>query len=317
MRGIPMQIRKFQLDKDLQNLEVYLRNQYFQNKNMSSWLPERLHDLIYRMGVQEADAGRARSVDYIFLWEENGEIVACILPDGENIYISIKSSFEYLYRSILDYSEKNCLPLFHKSDDGSIKFWVAANDSLTYMQEILLDLGYTRYSEEDYDNYVFPLETRVSVDLPEGFALLYGEEYDDEKNKWSACSLGFHPDLEAPDYRVNMNPYISRKKSSMYQDSFECIVVDKNTKEKNDVCAYCFVYVDKQSNTALIEPVSTRKKYQHRGIGKAMMKGVMLRCKEKGIEKCYVNSFGWRRKFYNAAGFSTEDSIGFWHKIIK
>ena len=40
-------------------------------------------------------------------------------------------------------------------------------------------------------------------------------------------------------------------------------------------------------------------------------------CKEKGIEKCYVNSFGWRRKFYNAAGFSTEDSIGFWHKTIR
>ena len=39
--------------------------------------------------------------------------------------------------------------------------------------------------------------------------------------------------------------------------------------------------------------------------------------KEKGIEKCYVNSFGWRRKFYNAAGFTTEDSIGFWHKIIR
>lgn len=48
-----MQIRKFQLDKDLQNLETYLRNQYFRNKNMSSWLPERLHDLIYRMGTQE------------------------------------------------------------------------------------------------------------------------------------------------------------------------------------------------------------------------------------------------------------------------
>ena len=52
-----MQIRKFQPDKDLQLLETYLRNQYFTNKNMSSWLPERLHDLIYRMGAQEADGG--------------------------------------------------------------------------------------------------------------------------------------------------------------------------------------------------------------------------------------------------------------------
>ena len=32
MRGMPMKIRKFQPDKNLQNLEIYLRNQYCQNK---------------------------------------------------------------------------------------------------------------------------------------------------------------------------------------------------------------------------------------------------------------------------------------------
>lgn len=311
-----MQIRKFQPEKDLEKLEAYLRNQYCRNQNMSSWLPQRLHDLIYRMGAQEADGGRERSVDYIFLWEEKEETLACILPDGENIYFSIKNGFESLFRSMLAYSEENCLPLFHKAEDGSVKFWVAANDSLSYMQKNLLEAGYTRYAEEDYDNCVYPQKISVSVDLPEGFALLYGEAYDDEENKWSACSLGFHPDWEAPDYRTNMNPYLARKRSSMYQDSFECIVVDENAQEKNDVCAYCFVYVDKQTKTAFIEPVSTREKYRHKGIGTAMMHAVMLRCKEMGIEKCYVNSFGWRRKFYNAAGFSTEDSIGFWHKII-
>ena len=311
-----MEVRKFRLHCDLQKLEAYLRNQYLENRNMTSWLPERLHDLIYRMGAQETDGGREKSADYIFLWEEDGAILACILPDGENIYISIKTGFEHLYPSILAYSEENCLPLFHKADDGSVKFCVVANDSLTYMQEILLNSGYTRYAEEDYDNYVYPLEMCVSVDLPEGFKLLYGEEYDDEENKWSACSLGFHPDLEAPDYRTGMNAYNARKNSSMYGDSFECIVVDENAEEGNDVCSYCFVYVDKASKTAFIEPVSTREKYRHKGIGTAMMHGVMLRCKEKGIEKCYVNSFGWRRKFYNAAGFVTEDSIGFWYKTM-
>ena len=196
-------------------------------------------------------------------------------------------------------------------------FWVIANDSLTYRQDILMLSGYERQTEEDYDNYVYPMKINISVDLPEGFKLLYGDEYGDEENKWSACNLGFHPDLEAPDYRNGMNPYILRKNSSMYPDSFECIVIDENSNERNDVCSYCFVYVDEQSKTAFIEPVSTREKYRHKGIGIAMMHGVMLKCKEKCIEKCYVNSYDWRRKFYNAAGFITEDSIGFWHKTIR
>ena len=312
-----MQIRHFEEKRDLQKLEGYLREQYRINKNMTTWLPERLHDMLYRMRAQEAASGGAISVDYIFLWEEDGVIVGCILPDGENIYMSIKAGYEHLFESMLAYSEKNCLPLFRKAEDGSVKFWVAANDSLAYMQTALVQAGYARYPEEDYDNCVRPQETEVSVELPAGFRLAYGEEYPDEENKWTALHLGFHPDHELPGYRTDMQPYLSRKRSSLYPDCFECLVIDETTSEANNVCAYCFVYVDRQTRTALVEPVSTREKYQRRGIGKAMMHGVMRRCKEIGVEHCYVNSFGWRKKFYNAAGFVTEDTVGFWYKFLR
>lgn len=311
-----MNIRKFDPEQDLQPLEAYLRDQYRERQDMASWLPQRLHDLIYRMAAQEADGGREKSMDYIFLWEEMGEIIACILPDGENVYFSIRSGFEHLFPSLLDFSETHCLPLFTKSPNGSVKFWVAVCDSLGYMTDLLQESGYTRYAEEDYNNFVNPLEMNVSVDLPDGFRLLYGDAYPDEENKWGALHLGFHPEHEIPDYQNNMHPYQARKDSSLYPDSFECLIIDENSLEQNNVCAYCFVYVDKQTRTALIEPVSTRQRYQRRGLGTAMMHGVMLRCKEMGIEKCYVNSFGWRRKFYNAAGFITEDVISFWHKRI-
>ena len=311
-----MEIKKFDLSTDLKRLEDYLRNQYIENKNMTSWLPERLHDLVFRMSAQELDGGKLKSIDYIFLWEENGNIVGCILPDGDAIYTSIKNGYEYLFEQIISYAEENCKPLFEKASDGTIDFLVVTNDSLTYKKEYLEKHGYTRQQEEDYDNYVYPQKIDVDIVLPEGYKLVYGDEYTDEDNKWSALNLGFHPDLEAPDYRNGMNPYNLRKQSSMYKDSFECLVVDEKSTERDDVCSYCFVYVDKESKTAFVEPVSTREKYRHKGIGTAMMHGVMLKCKELGTEKCYVNSYDWRRKFYNAAGFITEDTIGFYHKKI-
>lgn len=311
-----MKIKKFDLENDLIKLEEFLRNQYLENKNMTSWLPERLHDLIFRMDTQYTDAGKPKSSEYIFLWEDNNEIIACILPDGDAIYMSIKNGFEDLFESIVSYAEKNCKPLFEKDTDGSIDLLVIANDSLKYRKELLEKYGYSRQQEEDYDNYVYPQDIDVNIDLPKGFKLVYGDEYTDEENKWSACNLGFHPDLEEPNYINDMGAYNTRKKSSIYQDSFECIVIDENAIEKNDVCSYCFVYVDKKSKTAFVEPVSTREKYRHKGIGTAMMHGVMIKCKELGVEKCYVNSYDWRRKFYNAAGFITEDTIGFYHKKI-
>ncbi|HAB67220.1 MAG TPA: hypothetical protein DCE23_07625 [Firmicutes bacterium] len=312
-----MKIKKFNLENDLKQLESFLRNQYLENKNMTSWLPERLHDLIYRMDTQYTNAKKNKSSDYIFIWENNDEIVGCILPDGDAIYISIKNDYGALYKTIVSYAEEHCKPLFEILEDGSIDFLVITNDSLKDRTRILEENGYIRQKEEDYDNYVYPQETNIEVNLPIGYKLLYGNEYPDEENKWSACNLGFHPDLESPNYRNNMEAYNSRKKSSMYKDSFECLVIDENATEQNNVCSYCFVYIDKESKTAFIEPVSTREKYRHKGIGTAMMHGVILKCKELGIEKCYVNSYDWRRKFYNASGFITEDSIGFYHKKIK
>lgn len=311
-----IEIKKFNLENDLTKLEEYLRSQYLKNKNMTSWLPERLHDLIYRMDTQYTDVGKPKSSDYIFLWEDNNEIVGCILPDGDAIYISIKNGHETLFDSIVKYSEENCKPLFTKAADGSIDFLIISNDSLNYRKDYFEQNGYSRQKEEDYDNYVYPQTVNVSVNLPNGYKLLYSDEYTNEENKWSACNLGFHPDLEDPNYKNNMSAYNSRKKSSFYKDSFECIIIDENSTEKNNVCSYCFVYIDKKSKTAFVEPVSTREKYRHKGIGTAMMHGVILKCKELGIEKCYVNSYDWRKQFYNKTGFITEDSIGFYHKKI-
>ena len=311
-----MEIKKFNLETDLKKLEDYLRNQYIKNKNMTSWLPERLHDLIYRMDTQYVDEGNPRSSDYIFMWEDKDEILACILPDGDAIYMSIKNGYEDLYESVVKYAEENCKPLFKKEEDGSIDFLVIANDSLKYRREYLEKNGYTRKQETDFDNYVYPIDMDVTVDLPEGFKLVYGDEYTNEENKWSACNLGFHPELEVPNYKNDMHPYNTRKESSMYKDSFECMVIDESIKEDNDVCSYSFVYVDKESKTAFVEPVSTREKYRHKGIGTAMMHGVIQKCKELGVEKCYVNSYDWRRNFYNATGFITEDVVGYYHKKI-
>lgn len=313
-----MTIQKFVRENDLAALEEYLRSQYFKNKNTVSWLPERLHDMAFRIYAMEADQEAEKSVDYIFLWKEDGEIAACILPDGENIYFSIKEGFEKLFQEMLIFSETYCLPLFHKSPDGTTKFWVAVSDKTEYMQEILKDNGYEKYQSESYDNVAYPLGTDVAVDLPEGYQALYGESYKDEEKKWDALHLGFHPDDEGVSHENSMNPYQKRKDSPIFRDSFECLVIDENAQEENDVCAYCFVYVDMQSKTAFIEPVATREKYQHKGFGTAILHQALLRCKEKGIEKCYVDCFGEDRKaFYNAAGFTTEDSTSFWYKTIK
>ena len=96
------------------------------------------------------------------------------------------------------------------------------------------------------------------------------------------------------------------------QDILESLIVT----DDGDVCAYSFCYIDKQTCTAFVEPVSTREKYRGKGLCKAMMHSIINKCKEMKIERAYVNSYDWRKKVYNSAGFKTEDSIGFWYKKL-
>ena len=154
-----MDIVRFDPDKDLTSLEYYLRNSYLEERRARSWLPARLHDVIYRVGAQEMDEGRERSADYMFLWKEDGDITACILPDGENIYISVKTGCEYLFPSVVKFGEENCLPLFTQTGKGSVKFWVAVNDSFRYMHQILSESGYGRYTDVETASCMRPMKT--------------------------------------------------------------------------------------------------------------------------------------------------------------
>ncbi len=73
-----MRIVKFEPDRDLSRLEAYLADRYWESRRAVSWLPERLHDLLYRVGMQEADEGRESSADHMAGWERktNGARVA-------------------------------------------------------------------------------------------------------------------------------------------------------------------------------------------------------------------------------------------------
>ena len=66
-----MVIKRFNINEDMEKVEDFLREQFFKNKNMTSWLPERLHDDVYRMDIQLQDEGKEKSSDYFFLWIES------------------------------------------------------------------------------------------------------------------------------------------------------------------------------------------------------------------------------------------------------
>ncbi len=311
-----MIIKKFNKEHDYERIINFLTECYQENKNMVCWLPERFDDLIFRIDTLYHDErGLEKSSDYIYIFEENNEIVGLIVPDGDSFNSCIKKGYENIFKTMIEISEKELLPLFEKDKDGKVDFLVISHDSLNYQAEELLKRGYKKDEAEDYDNVQHPLETNYRITLSKGYKQVYGEGLDDNM-KAKACHYGFHPTdddgvLEGP-FREGALAYQERKKSKFYKDSFESLIIT----DDGDICTYCFCYVDKNTATAFIEPVCTREKYRNQGLARQMLYGVINRLKEMNIESVYINSYDWRRKVYNSAGFETEDSIGFWHKRI-
>lgn len=311
-----MEIKKYNHESDYLRVKEFLTECYLENNNMECWLPQRFEDLIFRVDTLYRDErGKEASQDYIYIWEEGNNIVAVILPDGDSFNSSIKRGYEYLFPSMLDLAEEKLRPLFDSQENGLINFCVVAHDSLNYQRDELIRRGYKRSVEGDYDNVSKPLETNYLINLPEGFKQTFGIEFDDN-SKAKACHYGFKPDdddgiLVGP-FREGILAYQGRKKSSFFEDSFESLIIT----DDNDICTYSFCYVDKNTKTAFIEPVCTRDKYRKKGLCKEMLHATINKLKEMNIERCYINSFDWRKKVYNSAGFETIDSIGFWYKEI-
>ncbi len=311
-----MKVKKFNKNEDYNQIIDFLTEEYKHNKNLLCWLPARFDDLIFRIDtLYHNERGLQKSQDFIYIFEEDNQIVGIIVPDGDSFNSCIKSGYENIFSQMLDLAEKELQPLFEKDANGDIDFLVISHDSLKYQADELRKRGYVRDGASDYDNVQHPMETNYVIELPEGYKQVYGEGLDDNM-KAKACHYGFHPidddGVLTGEFKEGKLAYQARKKSRYYSNSFESLIV---TDEK-DICSYCFCYVDINTNTAFIEPVCTREKYRNKGFAKQMLHSVINRLKEMNIESCYINSYDWRKKVYNAAGFKTEDSIGFWHKKL-
>ena len=97
-----MLIKRFNKTEDYERVIGFLTEQYKHNKNMSCWLPQRFDDLIFRIDtLYKIERGKEASQDYIYIFEEDNEIVGLILPDADSCNTSIKEGYEHIFSEIV------------------------------------------------------------------------------------------------------------------------------------------------------------------------------------------------------------------------
>ena len=292
-----MNITQISYTPDLYDKMIdFLRNVLMTEKLRTCWLPQKWEYTEFLVNPLNVDWNKFENWhNKIRIWKENKSIVAICHNESDNsAFFEIKSGYEKLYPEMLDWAEQNIAK----------ELTVFAMNNLAYQSEMLLHRGYEIVEEPTYQNMQNTKDHHYNPTLPDGFEFVDANDIENVEVRQMAVHRGFHPE----DKQINptyVAPFIKMETAPMFRKNFEIMI------KKDDACiALTVAWIDKESNTALIEPMSVWPEYQGQGLGKQLMLETLRRLKSAGINTVYVESYNDDRKsFYNKCGFETYDKV--------
>jgi mycothiol synthase len=247
----------------------------------------------------------------VHLWEANGEIVAMLNPDtpGE-AFFQIHPAFREAIScsEMLDVAEQS---LSKVNEDGKKELivWVNAQDASA--KALISQRGYQRskYSAEHMRRRTLS-QPLPDFDPPAGYApRALGDECDLPARSWLSWKA-FHP--EEPDEKYQgWEWYLNIQRVPLYRRDLDLIAVSS----KEEMAAFCTVWFDDVTRTAVFEPVGTHPAHRQHGLGKALMSEGLRRAKQLGATLATVSSYGKAaHALYESVGFTDFDLLEPWIK---
>ncbi|MGM0420808.1 MAG: GNAT family N-acetyltransferase, partial [Bacillota bacterium] len=130
--------------------------------------------------------------------------------------------------------------------------------------------------------------------------------------KFNMTHQAFHPEegifTRLPSYIKKMT------QAPMYDPDLDLVIQD----QAGELAAACTIWFDQENNIGMFEPVATHPAYQRQGLGRALLMAGLIKLKNRGAERAYVEAYGEKRyAFYVSAGFAAYDRDYPWTKLFK
>lgn len=261
-----------------------------------------VNENIFQMPLEQA----------VMIWEEQGRIVAVLNADnpGETFI-----QFHPLYRTdvlmaeVLKKAEEGMFKI-NESGQKELIVWVNAWD--TDLKSQMTERGYvlSRYSMEHMRRRplldVLPVHT-----APVGYTVrALGGEDELPARSWLSWKA-FHPN-EADEKYEGWEWYRNIQRVPLYRRDLDLVAVSA----EGELAAFCTVWFDDVTRTAVFEPVGTHPSHQQRGLGKAVMSEGMRRAQRLGATLAAVSSYGTAaHALYHSMGFVEYDLLEPWVRM--
>jgi GNAT superfamily N-acetyltransferase len=249
--------------------------------------------------------------DVVTLWETNGQIVAMVNPDGSGeAFFQIHPEFrdEVSISEILDVAEQK-LPKINVIGKKELIVWANADDDS--MKKIFTERGYVRskFLTEHMRRRFFSQPILDSTP-PNGYIVRsLGDKSELPARSWLSWKV-FHPDEPDEKYQ-GWEWYKNVQRVPIYRRDLDIVAVAQN----GELAAFCTVWFDDITRTAVFEPVGTHPNHQKRGLGKAVMSEGLRRAQRLGATLATVSSYSTgAHALYESMGFTEVDLLEPWIK---
>ncbi|HSJ87792.1 MAG TPA: GNAT family N-acetyltransferase [Anaerolineales bacterium] len=314
-QAIPLSIRTYQNENDNWQIREFLREvALLNNRHEYSWSLLRWDYWVWHvnMNIFHLDLQ-----DMIHLWESEGRIVAMLNPDtpGE-AFFQIHPAYRNaaLISEMLDIAESK-LTTQNQGDKKELIAWVNEEDVLH--KDILRRRGYarSRFKAEHMRRRFFtqPASSPCGIPnsiLPSGYTVrALGDVSELPARSWLSWRV-FHPDEPDEKYQ-GWEWYKNVQRAPLYNRDLDIVAVAPD----GELVAFCTVWVDDVTRTAVFEPVGTHPDHQKRGLGKAVMSEGLRRAQRLGATLATVSSYTeGAHALYASMGFTEFDLLEPWSR---
>jgi mycothiol synthase len=248
--------------------------------------------------------------EVVFVWEKNGQLVAVVNADnpGEAFFqVDPAWRSRALNAEMLDVAEAR-LAVVQPDGRRRLEVWVPAVD--TARKVLVCQRGYRKTEVAEFMRLRQLVAPVPDVPLADGYRIraLGGE---DELPARSGLSWKvFHPDEPDDQYR-GWEWYRNVQRVPLYRRDLDLVAEGPG----GELAAFCTVWLDDVTRTAVFEPVGTHPDHQKRGLGKAIMAEGLRRAQRLGANLASVSSYSAAaHALYNSAGFTSYDLSESWHR---
>ena len=302
-------MRNYQTEEDYWCIRQFLRDvSLLNNRHDFSWSLLRWD--YWRWHVNE-NIFQFELQDVVTLWEADGKIVAMLNPDSPGeAFFQIHPVFceEVSIAEMLEVAEQG-LSSTTANGKQQLIVWVNGNDRSA--KELFTHRGYKRseFSAEHMRRRHL-IQPIPEVAPQEGYTVrALGEESEHPARSWLSWKV-FHPDEPDQKYQ-GFEWYKNVQRVPLYRRDLDLVAVAPD----GELAAFCTVWFDDVTRTAVFEPVGTHPDHQKRGLGKAVMSEGLRRARQLGATLATVSSYSTgAHALYHSMGFVEFDLLEPWIK---